>query len=284
MSSNNQISSVLLLILIGLAIFCLLNGNEGFTFNKLTENFSLSGNASSSSSSSSSSSLSSSSAPFSSSSSSAPFSSSSSSAPFSSSSSSAPFSSSSSSTPFSSSSSSTPRSSSSSSSAPQSSSSSSAPRSSSLSSAPFSSSAASSSSAPPLKSTNIFDFEGNDESVFGLEGSLLSDAFNAPVPAGTHTDSVDFNKNNVDNYNAKDFLPHEINDEWFETDFSMAKYNLNDDQLINTDRYMIGINTVGQSLKNASHDIRGTIMNPRTVVSPWNNSSIEPDFNLKSLC
>jgi hypothetical protein len=60
--------------------------------------------------------------------------------------------------------------------------------------------------------------------------------------------------------------------------------NINDDKLINTERYIIGINTVGQSLKNASYDIRGTIPNPKFVVSPWGNSTYEPDFNLKPLC
>ena len=85
-------------------------------------------------------------------------------------------------------------------------------------------------------------------------------------------------------FNVKDFLPKEINDEWFETDFSLAKYQLNDDKLINTDRYIIGINTVGESLKNASWDIRGTVYCPKAVISPWNNSTYEPDFNLKPLC
>ena len=115
-------------------------------------------------------------------------------------------------------------------------------------------------------------------------GTNLNDAFLPPIPAGLTTDSLDFKKQNMDNYNAKDFLPHEINDEWFQTDFSLAKYQLNDDKLINTERYIIGINTVGQSLKNASYDIRGTIPNPKFVISPWNNSTMEPDFNLKPLC
>ena len=79
-------------------------------------------------------------------------------------------------------------------------------------------------------------------------------------------------------------MPKEINNKWFDTDFSQAKYNVNDDKLINTERYVIGINTVGQSLKNASYDIRGTVANPKFTVSPWNNSTYEPDFNLKPLC
>ena len=28
----------------------------------------------------------------------------------------------------------------------------------------------------------------------------------------------------------------------------------------------------------------GTIPNPKFIVSPWNNSTYEPDFNLKPLC
>jgi len=137
---------------------------------------------------------------------------------------------------------------------------------------------------PVQINTSIFNFEPNDESIFDYNGSNINDAFAPPIPSGTNTDSIDFKKQNTDTYNAKDFLPHEINDEWFETDFSLAKYQLNDDKLINTERYIIGINTVGESLKNASYDIRGTVPNPKFVVSPWNNSTYEPDFNLKPLC
>jgi len=112
----------------------------------------------------------------------------------------------------------------------------------------------------------------------------LQSAFTSPLPVGDLADQVDMNKNNVKNYDAKDFLPKEVQSEWFDTDFTQAKYDINDDVLINTDRYVIGVNTVGQSLKNASYDVRGTIPNPKFTVSPWNNSTYEPDFNLKPLC
>ena len=135
----------------------------------------------------------------------------------------------------------------------------------------------------PIIDASLFDFAPVDESINYI-GVSLSDAFSPPLPPGTNSDLVDFKKGNMDNYDAKDFLPKEVNDKWFETDFSLAKYQLNDDKLINTDRYIIGINTVGQSLKNASYDIRGTIPNPKFVASPWNNSTYEPDFNLKPLC
>jgi hypothetical protein len=135
--------------------------------------------------------------------------------------------------------------------------------------------------AASANAMDVFNFEGNDTLQSGAE---LDSAFQRPIPQDAKPDQVDLNKNNVKKYDAKDFLPKEVNDKWFDTDFSQAKYNINDDKLINTERYVIGINTVGQSLKNASYDIRGTIPNPKFSVSPWNNSTYEPDFNLKPLC
>jgi hypothetical protein len=130
--------------------------------------------------------------------------------------------------------------------------------------------------------SSIFTFEPSDNSTHS--GASLNNAFERPVPASADTDVVDLNKNNVTNYNATDYLPKEINDDWFNTDFSQAKYKMNDDKLINTDKYVVGVNTVGQSLKNASYDIRGAINVPKYTVSPWNNSTIEPDYNIKPLC
>jgi hypothetical protein len=43
--------------------------------------------------------------------------------------------------------------------------------------------------------------------------------------------------------------------------------------------YHIGINTQGQSLRNANLQIRSEPPNPQVVVSPWTNSSIGPDTN-----
>jgi hypothetical protein len=143
----------------------------------------------------------------------------------------------------------------------------------------------------PVSQTPKSEIRGDQMDVFQFEpsdiyeaGAQLESAFQRPIPQQATPDVVNLNKNNVKNYNAKDFLPKEINNQWFDTDFSQAKFNINDDKLINTERYVIGINTVGQSLKNATYDIRGTVPNPKFTVSPWNNSTYEPDMNLKSLC
>lgn len=41
--------------------------------------------------------------------------------------------------------------------------------------------------------------------------------------------------------------------------------------------YHLGINTVGQSLKNANYQLRSDPPNPKMVVSPWMQSTIDPD-------
>ena len=42
--------------------------------------------------------------------------------------------------------------------------------------------------------------------------------------------------------------------------------------------YHVGINTVGQSLRNANRQLRSEPPNPQVSVSPWMNSSIGPDL------
>jgi len=126
--------------------------------------------------------------------------------------------------------------------------------------------------------TSVSDFD----TTYNSTGADLDNAFVRPIPQQPNSSEVPLNKNNLKKYDSNDYLPKELNDTWFDTDFSQAKYNVNDDKLINTERYVIGINTVGQSLKNASYDMRGTIANPKFTVSPWNNSTYEPDYNIKT--
>ena len=65
--------------------------------------------------------------------------------------------------------------------------------------------------------------------------------------------------------------------------FNKRFAGVEDANLVTTDRYIIGVNTVGQSLKNPSYDLRSAPACPKFVVSPFLNSTIEPDFNIKSL-
>ena len=46
---------------------------------------------------------------------------------------------------------------------------------------------------------------------------------------------------------------------------------------------LIGVNTVGQSLRNASWDLRSEVPNPQVQVSPWLQSTIAPDLQRRPL-
>jgi len=74
-------------------------------------------------------------------------------------------------------------------------------------------------------------------------------------------------------------LPVEEKD-WFE---DVTPTRIKNRHLINIYR-PVGVNTISTSLKNPSLDIRGNPANPKTVVSPFLNSSIEPDHNIRGLC
>lgn len=129
----------------------------------------------------------------------------------------------------------------------------------------------------------LFSFTGNIDSS-DMTGADLNTAFEPPSGNSNTLDVIDFNKNNLEKYNVKDYLPKDVNKDWFNTDFSQAQHNIDDTNLINPDRFIIGINTVGQSLKSPSWDIRGSPPCPKYAISPWNNSTFEPDYNIKPLC
>ncbi len=82
-------------------------------------------------------------------------------------------------------------------------------------------------------------------------------------------------------FNVNNFLPKETNKDWFEV--MPEPISVKNRHLINVSR-PIGVNTIGTSLRNASYDIRGSPPCPKFVVSPWLQSTIEPDYNLKGLC
>jgi len=84
-------------------------------------------------------------------------------------------------------------------------------------------------------------------------------------------------------FKASDYLPKEVNKKWWNTDFSVAKNKVNNKNLIPTQNYITGVNTVASSLRLANHDLRARPANPQIVVSPWLNTTVAPDHNTKPL-
>ena len=73
-----------------------------------------------------------------------------------------------------------------------------------------------------------------------------------------------------------DLLPKDNNTQF--GDFNM----LNQGNIVMPDLldagYLIGLDTIGQSLRNANLQERSDPIIPKTNVGPWNNSTIEPDL------
>jgi hypothetical protein len=71
-------------------------------------------------------------------------------------------------------------------------------------------------------------------------------------------------------------LPKDSNSQWAQLNPS-GKGELANINLLKAG-YHIGIDTIGQTLRNANLQIRSEPPNPQLYVGPWNLSTIEPDF------
>jgi hypothetical protein len=82
------------------------------------------------------------------------------------------------------------------------------------------------------------------------------------------------NKQNIQN--PADLLPKDTNSQWAQLN-PTGKGELSNINLLKAG-YHIGIDTIGQTLRNANLQIRSEPPNPQLSVGPWNLSTIEPDF------
>ena len=81
--------------------------------------------------------------------------------------------------------------------------------------------------------------------------------------------------------NPAELLPKDTNSQWAQLNPS-GKGELANVNLLKAG-YHIGIDTVGQSLRNANLQIRSEPPNPQLNVGPWMNTTIQPDFMRPSL-
>jgi hypothetical protein len=79
-----------------------------------------------------------------------------------------------------------------------------------------------------------------------------------------------------DRLTSSDLLPKDAaNSKWAQ--INPAGSGMLGDQNFLTAGYHVGINTIGQSLRNANLQLRSEPPNPQVAVSPWGISTIEPD-------
>ena len=109
------------------------------------------------------------------------------------------------------------------------------------------------------------------------------DANNVNYTLGVKDNPMDVKKQELP-LTTQDLLPgveDKKDKKWFENPDVGIK--IEEANLLSDAVQKVGVDTVGQTRKNPSYDIRGTVPCPKFQISPWNNSTTEPDYNLKSL-
>jgi len=84
-----------------------------------------------------------------------------------------------------------------------------------------------------------------------------------------------------DQLNADDLLPKDKYSKWASVN-PTGSGELSDRNFVEAG-YHFGVNTQGQSLRNANYQLRSEPANPQVKVSPWMQSTIGPDTNRRPL-
>jgi hypothetical protein len=108
---------------------------------------------------------------------------------------------------------------------------------------------------------------------FGAEGAM------GPVPmAGAQKPQGCYPREQL---NPAELLPHDANSQWAAV--NPAAGDLQGKNFLSAGS-LVGVNTIGQSLRNANYQLRAEPPNPQMQgVSPWLNSTIEPDLSRRPL-
>ena len=81
--------------------------------------------------------------------------------------------------------------------------------------------------------------------------------------------------------NPVDLLPQDTNNQWAQVNPTGAG-DIQGKNFLSAGA-LIGVNTIGQSLRNANQQLRSEPANPQVQVGPWQQSTIEPDLNRRPL-
>jgi len=115
---------------------------------------------------------------------------------------------------------------------------------------------------------------------FAASDPLGNEMYNPVTDAASSTPSTSCFPR--DRLNADDLLPKDAaNSKWAQMN-PAGQGDIRDQNFL-TAGYHIGVNTIGQSLRNANYQLRSEPANPQAPVSPWNISTISPDTNRRPL-
>ena len=110
---------------------------------------------------------------------------------------------------------------------------------------------------------------GQNEEYKSVEGELKS---RSHLPNDCYPKDV---------LSPEELLPRDVDSVWAQS-VPAGQGSLGDKNFLNAG-FHVGVNTVGQSLRNANRQIRSEPPNPQIKVSPWMQTTIEFDTNRKPL-
>lgn len=110
------------------------------------------------------------------------------------------------------------------------------------------------------------DMKSNNGDIDSVAASANSGSLSASVGGSSHAAA------------PSDLLPNDQNNQWTTLNPNTNSSNgvLMPDLL--QAGYHIGLDTIGQTLRNANLQLRSDPVIPRSQVGPWNQSTIEPDL------
>lgn len=115
----------------------------------------------------------------------------------------------------------------------------------------------------------------------GMTDSSANTQNGVNAPASTYATAAE-NTNVAPAYdfksttNPSDLLPQDHNSEWAALN-PVNQGNAAMPDLLQAG-YHIGLDTIGQTLRNPNYQLRSDPIIPKTEVGPWNKSTIEPDL------
>ena len=123
------------------------------------------------------------------------------------------------------------------------------------------------------KSLNLDGMDtGNDDKRVNMRQNKSS---NDPTLAAPFTGD---NPSHNTGASPNDLLPDDQNSEWA----ALNPVNMSQGNIIAGDMlqagYHIGLDTIGQTMKNANLQLRSDPIIPKQNVGPWNQSTYEPDY------
>jgi len=119
-------------------------------------------------------------------------------------------------------------------------------------------------------------YNGNGGNVIPSEPLGQNEVFSSANGVQTSMPGMPSSCSQPNIQNPAELLPKDTNSQWAQLNPS-GKGELANVNLLKAG-YHIGIDTIGQTLRNANLQIRSEPPNPQLYVGPWNQSTIEPDF------